>query len=36
MGGLRRKLRKKWQEDFEGGGGDLTGRKEDRSCILGS
>jgi hypothetical protein len=36
MGGLRRKLRKKRQEDFERGGGDLTGRKKDRSSILGS
>jgi len=36
MGGLRRKLRKKRREGFERGGGDLTGRKEDRGGILGS
>jgi hypothetical protein len=36
MGGLRRKLRKKRQEDFERGGGNVTREKEDRGCILGS
>jgi len=37
MGGLRRKLRKKRWEDFEGGGGDLTekkGRQEQHSGWL--